>query len=153
MPCFSFSDNLAVATSNSLYIWRESQDIISPLIFCASSIASALLPLAVGPAIIGIYENGTLNIYGGTITGNTASGGAGGGVNVSGRLNKFKENCKRLNKFENGSEKAADYIYNLLKSKKPELYGASLYQLAKVNKNNKQYLIFKWIFWMKYILA
>ena len=37
-------------------------------------------------------------------------------------LNTFKKNCKRLNKFENGSEKAADYIYELLREKHPNLF-------------------------------
>lgn len=37
-------------------------------------------------------------------------------------LNTYKENCKQLDKYQNGSEKCADYIYRLLKYQKPELF-------------------------------
>ncbi len=37
----------------------------------------------------GVYAEGTMNLYGGTISGNQASGGNGGGVYVTGTLNQY----------------------------------------------------------------
>ncbi len=37
-------------------------------------------------------------------------------------INQLKENCKQFDKYQNGSEKAAEYIYRILKYHKPELF-------------------------------
>lgn len=54
-------------------------------------------------------------------------------------LDTYKENCKQLDKYQNGSEKCADYIYRLLKYHKPELFLDSSSTLnCNVNVSNEK---------------
>lgn len=40
-------------------------------------------------------------------------------------LDQLKQNCKQLDKYQNGSDMAAEYIYRILQYHKPELFSQS----------------------------